>query len=76
MIFKEWIEQFKEINNPLGDLTRDILDDGKFIKSNDYKKIRRYLNIDCNACFKAMQVFDEAWNLYEVELSENKESKQ
>jgi uncharacterized protein YozE (UPF0346 family) len=65
--FKEWINQFKDLDNPIGDLTRDILNDGNFIDSNDYKEIRRYLNIDCNACYKAIHIFDQAWQEYEKE---------
>ena len=67
MDFKEWIKQFKDIENPKGDLARDILNDYNFTKSNEYKEIRRYLNIDCNACYQALQVFDQSWLEYEKE---------
>ena len=43
MIFKNWLLQYVNLNNSLGDIIRDIVVDPDFPISNDFYDVEEYL---------------------------------
>lgn len=41
--FRRWIESFKDVDLPIGDLARDIKRCPDFPNSNDYEELRYYI---------------------------------
>jgi len=66
--FKEWIKQFIEDQSPFGDLARDMKKDLDLPDSNKRNEIHRYLDMECNACENALDVFNTAFDQYEKYL--------
>ncbi|KPN97744.1 sterile alpha motif-like domain-containing protein [Lysinibacillus sp. ZYM-1] len=63
MIFKTWIQQFINEDNPIGDLARDNEQDPSFPDSNSYNELYDYLYSQ-NASELCLLSFDKAWQLY------------
>ncbi|KOS71696.1 hypothetical protein AEA09_01540 [Lysinibacillus contaminans] len=62
MTYKKWMKQFKDCNNPEGDLSRDIMQDENFPNSKQFHPNYEYLI--ARACEKVMGIFDETWLEY------------
>ena len=63
MTFKKWIAKYEKQVNPIGDLARDIAEDGDFPDTNDCEKILNYLR-ENRACSGAIDTFKNAWRRY------------
>jgi hypothetical protein len=63
MEFKDWIQKYKNADNPFGDLAKDILRDGTFPTGTDYGKTYRHLKAAAsrNVRDKVLRTFREAW---------------
>jgi uncharacterized protein YozE (UPF0346 family) len=61
--FKNWVRQFENEDNLLGDLTKDILKDTRFPDSSRKKEILSYLK-SRDACNEALEAFNELWVEY------------
>lgn len=64
--------QFIENQSPFGDLARDMKKDIDLPDSNKRNEIHRYLDMECNACENALDIFNTAFNQYEKYLSSEK----
>ncbi|KGI42483.1 hypothetical protein KY55_10390 [Clostridium tetani] len=61
--FKSWITNFKEVDLPIGDLARDIINDSNFPKDDTFGIIHEYI------CYKTtssevIETFVTTWNFY------------
>ena len=61
--FKTWIMRYKDKDNPMGDLARDIADDRDFPDSTDLTKICLYM-MRQNPCPECIAVFRKACKRY------------
>lgn len=67
--FKTWIESFKNVDLPIGDLADDILRDKEFPRdSNDFHEILEYLYEKTG--IHVIEAFCDAWNYYIVSTTE------
>lgn len=64
MTFKNWIKQFREHDNPQGDLARDIEKDKLFPDHNEYGAIFYHLTQRNKVNDKVLGVFKSGWRLY------------
>lgn len=64
--FVQWLRStYKKSNTPYEDLLTDILHDRSFpIHTSTRKKLRAYLE-DNNACDACLDVFEEAFKMYQ-----------
>ena len=67
MNFIEWLKQFAEQQNAIGDLARDALRDTEPPAVNRWKAWRLHLE-DRNACDAAIDTFERAWARYLQEV--------
>jgi len=66
--FNKWIEQFKGVDLPIGDLAAEILRDKDFPEGcNDFTEIVDYLHAKCQP--RVLEVFCETWNFYVASTS-------
>lgn len=66
MKFKQWIKQFKNEYSAIGDLARDIVEDGKqFPNIDDHNHLLNYLH-DQGACLPCVEVFEKSWIRYSL----------
>ena len=64
MSFYNWIKEFKEDDNPVGDLARDLLNDPLFPKTDtDGNTLRHYL-VTRRASDSCIRAFDRAYGWY------------
>lgn len=64
MNFKTWIiKRHIDDDSPIGDLARDIKDDGTFKEKNSLSGIDNYLDMN-NACDRCIEAFKKAWDEY------------
>ena len=63
MTFKTWIMRYKNKDNPMGDLARDIADDRDFPDSTDPAEIGFYL-MRQHPCQECIKVFRSACKRY------------
>ena len=64
MKFKQWIKQFKSEHSAIGDLARDIVEDGKhFPNKDDHDYLLNYLHSQ-SACMACIEVFEKSWIKY------------
>ena len=61
--FKTWIMRYKNKDNPMGDLARDIADDRDFPDGTDLAEISLYL-VRQNPCPECIKVFRTACKRY------------
>lgn len=62
--FKTWLDQFKNENTPIGDLSRDVNLDPEFPSTSTSKQeILGHLDRQ-GASPEAIQTFEKAWDLY------------
>lgn len=67
MAFYDWIAHFKNIQLPIGDLARDILNDKEFPKQSVlFSSIYEYL-LSKNANEKVLDTFRKVYTLYSFE---------
>lgn len=65
--FRTYVHQAYKPDSPEGDFMQDIMRDKQFPNSVSYDRIRTYL-ISLNACFEAMEAFDEVWLQYKRDI--------
>lgn len=66
--FKTWlIKKYLKVENPFGDLARDIKGDRDFPRTNKQEKIYDYL-WTCNACSECLKTFNLAYEEYKREI--------
>jgi len=77
MTFYDWIITKKDMHNPVGGMSRDIIayNDNDKIKNLNYEEWKKYLS-DCNACELVMETFDLIWNKYQQSLKDKEEPKE
>ena len=63
MTFKTWIMRYKNKDNPMGDLARDIADDQDFPDSTDMAEVGLYL-MGKHPCLDCVRVFRTASKQY------------
>lgn len=61
--FKTWIENFKSVDLPIGDLARDIFTDEDFPEDDNFSEIYDHL-IRKHARGVVIDTFVAAWNYY------------
>ena len=69
MDFIQFMKRFESDDSAIGDFARDIKRDEWLtsnMKCNQHKVIREYLE-SRNASSECLEVFENAWNLYETE---------
>lgn len=66
MNFKTWVDHFKDVDRPIGDLAKDINRDVNFPDANDRKTIRDYLEkkLTFTSRPNVLEAFDNAWSYY------------
>lgn len=66
MDFKTWIQHFKEVDRPIGDLAKDTEKDKNFPIQNDKNVIRKYLEDETphRSLTTVLETFDNAWDYY------------
>jgi len=65
--YTTWIRQFKEKQTPIGDFARDVISDkSNYPRSNNYQDMLEYLE-NHNACYEAVDAFEETWYDYQCE---------
>ncbi|MFD2830343.1 YozE family protein [Corticicoccus populi] len=67
MTFIQWLSQFEELDEPIGDLADDFRRCSDFHGLKEKTDIEFYLKRK-GACVDAMRTFNEAWNLYKKEI--------
>lgn len=64
--FKEWLDKFKGVDLPIGDLQADVAKDPTFPKqSRDHDEIRDYLQYHARASREALETFEECYEFYQ-----------
>ena len=67
MTFKKWMQGYKGLHTPLGDLCADILNDRHFPRGNpSHGTILAHLQRQ-GACPECLTAFEEAWAAYSKE---------
>lgn len=61
--FKTWILNFTEVDLPIGDLARDISNDGDFPDSDSFSEMFEYLQRR-HASENALDALVTVWNFY------------
>ncbi|WP_179394948.1 YozE family protein [Lacticaseibacillus absianus] len=62
--FKEWLDRFKGVDWPIGDLQADVAKDPTFpSESRDHDEIRAYL--ERRASNAALETFEECYEFYQ-----------
>ncbi len=65
MIFHDWIKQFEKSQSAVGDLARDMKEDGDFPKSASLKEMLDYLD-NKGACDGAIDALKDAYNKWTI----------
>lgn len=60
MFFKEWLSQFANDNNYIGDFARDVAQDGNFPSENSLKALKAYFQWDDDI----LEIVKELWPKY------------
>ena len=63
--FKEWLNEFKEVDRPIGDLAKDILNDLDFPDTDNKNKILSYLELK-NVDPIVIGTFKDVWEAYKM----------
>jgi uncharacterized protein YozE (UPF0346 family) len=66
MDFLKWLKEFKEVDRPIGDLAKDILNDPDFPETNDRTEIYEYLSGEKGADYTVLSVFEDCWKAYKM----------
>lgn len=61
--FVLWLEKFKSVDLPIGDLAIDVLSDKSFPQTSNKDVILNHLKRR-NACTEAIQSFEAVWDFY------------
>ena len=64
--FKEWIECFKNVDLPIGDISRDMLGDEDFPDSDDYIEIFEYIVHKSHRNSDIVEAFRTVWDFYKA----------
>ena len=62
--FKSWIENFKDVDLPIGDLAKDILADDDFPEDDTFYDILEYIARKSHYDHVIIDTFRTAWNFY------------
>jgi uncharacterized protein YozE (UPF0346 family) len=66
LTFKDWLKEFKEVDRPIGDLAKDVLNDPDFPETNKHKEIYDYLECVKWADYQVLSVFENCWKAYKM----------
>lgn len=61
--FVTWLENFKSVDLPIGDLANDVLSDKEFPKKSDKELILNHLRKK-HACYEVIKTFEVVWDFY------------
>lgn len=73
--FREWILKFKQVDNRVGDLAREVERDHSFPSSDKYEVVKEYL-INKKAHRDALDTFEFAYLLYAEDMIEEEDGDQ
>ena len=63
--FKEWLEYFKDVDLPIGDLARDILADEEFPECEEYFELLEYVAGKAKYDSDVIDTFRTVWDFYQ-----------
>lgn len=65
--FYTWLKQFRDYDTPLGDLSRDVLDDPEFPRTKKYDIMVQYLKSK-DVPNKVLTVLESSFSNYQAEV--------
>lgn len=71
MDFKNWITQYKDLDNLIGDLAQDISKDSSFPTGSDRLEIKQYLEYKASPEFSdvIIETFEKSWEIYQNKIN-------
>jgi len=63
MNFKDWLIEYKDIDRPIGDLAKEVGQDGTFPNSSDYEALIDYFD-SRNAQQAVLDTFEYVYRFY------------